>query len=329
MMRIKQAIERRKIIQQLNDEYTEEQQGKPGSSTPSLVDRDNWSRADSDLSEPNEQIISIGLHQFVDEFAEKLTENHRRALRVTWKRLSEAPKTSGRGTLQIMEKVFDKLLASEPGLMNIFYRSAFLKCLEDRKKRSGCPASSGTIATLRDHAYLMIDFVDAVMCCLFDEPLTKPVWDPATIGRAHCRLLPLGFDARTIWHKLGESFAEVMFSQECVRAYPHAASAWSMFAVALTDKMYSQSRLPRSMALLPYTPTSFSSWSDPSPFVVSEYSSGYNSHHSPVIRRSRAQSRASVHQKRNSSRSRHSSRSTSSHKRQQSHHTRRRPTICR
>jgi hypothetical protein len=48
-------------------------------------------------------------------------------------------------------------------------------------------------------------------------PLTKPVWDPATIGRAHARLVPLGFK-RSIWHKLGECFAEVMFSQECVRA---------------------------------------------------------------------------------------------------------------
>lgn len=28
-----------------------------------------------------------------------------RALRVTWNRLSEAPKTSGRGMLKIMEKV--------------------------------------------------------------------------------------------------------------------------------------------------------------------------------------------------------------------------------
>jgi hypothetical protein len=53
--------------------------GKPGSSTPSLVGHrksDDWSRADSDISEPNEQITSIGLHHFVGEFSSKLTENH-------------------------------------------------------------------------------------------------------------------------------------------------------------------------------------------------------------------------------------------------------------
>jgi hypothetical protein len=102
---------------------------KPGSSTPSLVGHrksDDWSQAGSDISAPNNNITSIGLFHFVGEFSAKLTENHRRALRVTWKRLSEAPKTSGRGTLQIMEKIFDKLLETEPDLMKIFYRSAFL-----------------------------------------------------------------------------------------------------------------------------------------------------------------------------------------------------------
>jgi hypothetical protein len=52
----------------------------------------------------------------------------------------------------------------------------------------------------------------------------------------------MGFN-RHVWHKLGECFAEVMFSQDCVRAYPHAASAWSMFSVACTDKMYTHSRI--------------------------------------------------------------------------------------
>lgn len=77
-----------------------------------------------------------------------------------------------------MEKVFDKLLESDPEIMGTFYKSAFLKCVEDRKRR----CSSGSIATLRDHAHLMIDFIDAIMAIMFDQPLQKPVWDPATIG---------------------------------------------------------------------------------------------------------------------------------------------------
>lgn len=50
------------------------------------------------------------------------------------------------------------------------------KCVEDRKRRNEKPTGKvllkskisdllGTIATLRDHAYLFIDFIDAVMCC--------------------------------------------------------------------------------------------------------------------------------------------------------------------
>ncbi|KAL3071586.1 hypothetical protein niasHT_031950 [Heterodera trifolii] len=36
-----------------------------------------------------------------------------------------------------------------------------------------------------------------------------------------------------------------MFCQECVRAYPLAASAWSMLAVAITDKMFRHTKMPR------------------------------------------------------------------------------------
>lgn len=122
--------------------------------------------------------------------------------------------------------------------MSVFYKSAFIKCIEDRKNKK-CGKS---IATLRDHAHLLIDFIDSVINVMFDQPLTKPVYDPISIGHIHARLLPLGFD-RHIWLKLGECFAEVMFSQEVVRAYPHAASAWSLLAVSCTDKMYTNGRL--------------------------------------------------------------------------------------
>ncbi|TKR88460.1 hypothetical protein L596_012702 [Steinernema carpocapsae] len=135
-------------------------------------------------------------------------------------------------------------------MMALFYKSAFLSCIEDRKKRSGCPGP--TIATLRDHANLLIDFVDSVLNVMFDIPLQKPAYDPETIGKIHAKLAPLGFD-RSIWHKLGECFAEVMFCQEVVRAYPQAASAWSLLAVAFTDKVYGASRiksLPAQMVRL-------------------------------------------------------------------------------
>lgn len=45
------------------------------------------------------------MKHFVKELMGRLSYPQRRALKVTWTRLSEAPKTSGRGNLQIMEKV--------------------------------------------------------------------------------------------------------------------------------------------------------------------------------------------------------------------------------
>ena len=54
--------------------------GKPGSSTPSLGGghrrSDDWSRADSDTSQPPDHITSIHLYNFVSEFSARLTDNH-------------------------------------------------------------------------------------------------------------------------------------------------------------------------------------------------------------------------------------------------------------
>uniref|UniRef100_A0A915CLB7 Uncharacterized protein n=1 Tax=Ditylenchus dipsaci TaxID=166011 RepID=A0A915CLB7_9BILA len=135
MMRIKEAIQRRKLIQQLNDEYAaigESEQNssnnfvygeRGGSSLPGGCGRSvgtlgavfGQSEQDIGGSSPREeskgmadhQHAYLALHQFVTELNTRLTDTHRRALRMTWKRLSEAPKTSGRGTLKIMEKVID------------------------------------------------------------------------------------------------------------------------------------------------------------------------------------------------------------------------------
>ncbi|KAH7715523.1 Protein GLB-22 a [Aphelenchoides avenae] len=256
MMRIKEAIQRRKLIQQLNAEAEADEaavspygsapkQGTTGVSTPvthasrhaSRVSGMN--RTSSDDSTSTDQQMA-NLRQFVAELSERLSHEQKRALRVTWKRLCEPPKTSGRGTLKTMEKIFDLVIESDHEVKSVFYRSAFLKCLMDRKGN----IRSDTIATQRDHAHLLIDFIDATISIMFDNAVQKVVWDPISIGLAHANLIPLGFN-RNVWHKMGECFAEVMFSQECVRAYPHAASAWSMLSVACTDVMYTHSRLSK------------------------------------------------------------------------------------
>ncbi|KAL3082004.1 hypothetical protein niasHS_013025 [Heterodera schachtii] len=293
MMRIKEAIQRRKLIQQLNEDYLVSQ--IESESHPFLRSRSSKLSSQTGLSpwplsstgdafggtfgdesatggatsEPltsfaafehfqqQQQQEYLSLAQFVGEFNAKLSDGHRRALRVTWNRLSEPPKTSGRGMLKIMEKIFESLISKNPEVKHCFYRSAFVKCLEERKQRKvaqrkassdcgNCPEQQRgeTIVTVRDHAHLMIELIDGVMSILFDVPTQKLIWDPATIGRAHARLIPFGFD-KELWHSLGEVFAEVMFCQECVRAYPLAASAWSMLAVAITDKMFRHTKMPR------------------------------------------------------------------------------------
>ncbi|GMS81591.1 hypothetical protein PENTCL1PPCAC_3766, partial [Pristionchus entomophagus] len=191
------------------------------------------------------------LSPFVNELHGKLTDLQKRALKVTWKRLSEAPKTSGRGTIQIMERILDKLIESEPSVPSLFYKSAFLSCIEDRRcgrTQSNERRWATTIATLRDHAHILVKFVDTIIQLMFDGTTTHcDMPDPETIGIIHNRLYPLGFN-RKMWNVLGECFAEVFFMQECVRAYPHAASAWSLLCVSFTDRMYAACKPTSSTA---------------------------------------------------------------------------------
>ncbi|GMR59942.1 hypothetical protein PMAYCL1PPCAC_30137, partial [Pristionchus mayeri] len=191
------------------------------------------------------------LQSYVNELHAKLTDLQKRALKVTWKRLSEAPKTSGRGTIQIMERILDKLIESEPSVPSLFYKSAFLSCIEDRRcgrSQSNERRWATTIATLRDHAHILVKFVDAIVQLMFEgSTVHHDIPDPETIGIIHNRLYPLGFN-RKIWNLLGECFAEVFFMQECVRAYPHAASAWSLLCVSFTDRMYAACKPTSSTA---------------------------------------------------------------------------------
>ncbi|VDM76345.1 unnamed protein product [Strongylus vulgaris] len=101
--------------------------------------------------------------------------------------------------------VLTKLRECEPHVMEIFYKSAFLSCIEDRKyhRRNGC-----SIATIRDHAHILVDFVESIIQMMFEETTEGHTLDPESIGAAHSRLTPLGFD-RKIWHVFGECFAEV------------------------------------------------------------------------------------------------------------------------
>ncbi|KAL6742925.1 hypothetical protein Aduo_016018 [Ancylostoma duodenale] len=237
-MRIKEAILRKKLIHEMNEEFKDDDFGIVSYNLPALpiLPSNHWRTEENPAGKPPTE---NALQSFVQYLSEKLTDNQKRALKVTWKRLSEAPKTSGRGTIHIMEKVLNKVCECEPHIRTIFYKSAFLSCIEDRKchRRNG-----GSIATIRDHAHILVEFIDSVLQAMFEGTVDKFALAPEHIGLAHVRLAPLGFD-RQIWHVLGECLAEVMFNQECIRAYPHAPSAWSLLSVAMTEKMYEAGKI--------------------------------------------------------------------------------------
>ncbi|VDM96325.1 unnamed protein product [Thelazia callipaeda] len=162
-----------------------------------------------------------------------------------------------------MEKVFAKM-AETAEVMPIFYKSAFLSCVED-KRRSKILAHNWknekllgnkpqTIKTVRDHAHLLADFLHNIISMMFDSKVEKNPLALEQIARTHLRLEPLGFQ-RTLWIQFGESLAEVMFSEECVRAYPHAPSAWSLLSITISDHLHALAKRSRSLQIMPISRT--------------------------------------------------------------------------
>ncbi|VDK58484.1 unnamed protein product [Anisakis simplex] len=277
MMRIKEAIQRRRMIQEMTDGWNAwegelaESASPPGVSTftkSSFIENRKLASLPSNEDDQQAAITNsseIALQQFANHLKSRMNTFQNRALRITWKRLSEAPRTSGRGNINIMEKVFEKMVENCADVMPIFYRSAFLSCVEDKKRNKNTTHPERTIATIRDHAHLLVDFIDDIICAVSDKPLKHGHLDPYSIAfdqiqmllaRIHSRLEPLGFQ-RNFWDFFGEVLAEVMFSQvgfytnlsirlqECVRAYPHAGSAWSLLSLMLSDSFHNASKKPK------------------------------------------------------------------------------------
>ena len=115
-MRIKEAIQRRRLIHEMNEEWKDYELDQI---TAGKVETDPLNFVFTERATPLPTFTECekikenegkrgteGLQNFVMYLSAKLNEYQKRALKVTWKRLSEAPKTSGRGTILIMEKVF-------------------------------------------------------------------------------------------------------------------------------------------------------------------------------------------------------------------------------
>ncbi|KAK6758443.1 hypothetical protein RB195_015953 [Necator americanus] len=160
-----------------------------------------------------------------------------RALRMTWARLCEPPRSNCKGIVNLVERVWEKLDNKDPSVRNIFYNAAFVETMHERCERR---RSKGSIATLRDHTHFFVSLVSQVIQNLDVDP--QYILDHIeTIGRNHAYLKQYGFRS-VLWDKVGEYFVDVVVIQDCVRGFPEACRAWTILIAALVDRLRASPR---------------------------------------------------------------------------------------
>uniref|UniRef100_A0A1I7YCX2 GLOBIN domain-containing protein n=1 Tax=Steinernema glaseri TaxID=37863 RepID=A0A1I7YCX2_9BILA len=161
-----------------------------------------------------------------------LKPDNARALKHTWARLCEPPRSNCKGIVAIMDRVFEKMETKEKSLRDIFYRSAFVDSMVDR----GCKRqSASSIATLRDHTHFFVSLISRVIHSLDQHP--QDTFEHIDkIGQFHADLRRLGFRA-SMWDTLGEILIDALVVQDCVRGFPEACRSWTLLIAALTDRL--------------------------------------------------------------------------------------------
>ncbi|VDO54286.1 unnamed protein product [Haemonchus placei] len=182
-----------------------------------------------------------------------------RALRMTWARLCEPPRSNCKGIVNLVERVWEKLDAKDPTVRNIFYNAAFVETMHERCERR---RSAGSIATLRDHTHFFVSLVSQVgldrikinfkLLLSSHSPTTivgtsagvfnlrvgkrVDVHHPDISGRSHAYLKQYGFRS-SHWEKIGEYFIDIVVIQDCVRGFPEACRAWTILVAAIIDRL--------------------------------------------------------------------------------------------
>ncbi|KAI1723513.1 globin-like protein 9 [Ditylenchus destructor] len=187
----------------------------------------------------------------------KLSKLQKRALRFTWQRLHT--RNGGKRVENVFEEVFDRLMKAMPVMRDMFttriFLSAISKPMTDMSVQTntahnppgGGPlspscmtSSTGSTATLRDHARLIVRMIDIVIKNLDTDDRrrtdTGSELDPILVGRAHASLRPYGF-VSALWEKMGETIIDVVLSQEAVRDLPGAGQAWVVLTACLVDQL--------------------------------------------------------------------------------------------
>ncbi|WKY12576.1 hypothetical protein Q1695_003846 [Nippostrongylus brasiliensis] len=184
-----------------------------------------------------------------------------RALRMTWSRLCEPPRSNCRGIVNLVERVWEKLDNKDPSLRNIFYNAAFVETMHDRCERR---RSKESIATLRDHTHFFVSLVSQVVQNLDNDP-DSILEHIDHIGRSHAYLKQYGFRS-SHWEKVGEYFVDIVVIQDCVRGYPEGCRAWTILVAALVDRIRAA---PRRGSMTPSRPSSRASLDDSSQKLLS------------------------------------------------------------
>ncbi|KAH7730528.1 Protein GLB-22 a [Aphelenchoides avenae] len=144
-----------------------------------------------------------------------------RALKVTWERLCDTPRSNCRGILAIMERVMEKFELKEKRVKEVFYNSAFVDGMADCAERRR--SENASIATLRDHIHFFVSLISQVIHSL--EKCPQEILDHIDkIGSCHAHMKKYGF-RMTMWDKLGVCLLDALVIQDCVRGYPDAACA--------------------------------------------------------------------------------------------------------
>ncbi|PAV88179.1 hypothetical protein WR25_19752 isoform B [Diploscapter pachys] len=156
---------------------------------------------------------------------------HARALKMTWQRLCEPPRSNCKGIVNLVERVWEKLDSKDKNIREIFYKAAFVDSMQERCERR----RSATIATLRDHTHFFVSLISHCILALDIEP-SHILNHLDTIGRNHAYLKQYGFRS-THWEKVGEYFVDIVVIQDCVRGFPEACKAWTIFIAAIVDRL--------------------------------------------------------------------------------------------
>uniref|UniRef100_A0A914Y4E1 Uncharacterized protein n=1 Tax=Panagrolaimus superbus TaxID=310955 RepID=A0A914Y4E1_9BILA len=170
-----------------------------------------------------------------------------RGIKVTWARLCDTPRSTCKGIVAIMDKVFEKFESKEKTLKEVFYNSAFVDSMVEHRserRRSG----GQNIATLRDHIHFFVSLISQVVHSL-ELPPQEIFEHIDKIGCFHAQLRKYGFRA-SMFDKLGECLLDALVVQDCVRGFPEACKGWTVLIAALIDRLRSA---PKHLTALPIT----------------------------------------------------------------------------